>query len=80
MKKKIAIIYCYATIYNNQGLIDKAAYHLMKVNFKEPLLKIQVKSLQLKTLYESGQYDQVFHALDSMAHFLNVKLNYQPII
>lgn len=56
---------CY---YKNE--FGDAAKYMSAVNFKNHIMKIQVKQFTIRFLYEEKLYDQIMAALDAFTHFL----------
>jgi len=62
--------FCYGTIENVKGNLQKALKHFSKTNFQNFILKVQVKVLLLKTYYKLGMFEQALGMIDSFRHFV----------
>ncbi|MCC6866400.1 MAG: hypothetical protein IT280_09620 [Ignavibacteria bacterium] len=65
------IAYSFASLLFQKKQFENSISTLAKVKFKLFRLKIPVKTLQLKLLYELGYYEQAFNLVDSFSHFIS---------
>ena len=59
-----------AQLYYAQGKLSAVAQHLIKVSTKQPFLYLGAKSLLLKVLYETKEWDALDSTLESLRVYL----------
>lgn len=69
-ERESSIQFSHAVVAYYKEDFDTAARHMSEVNFKDPIMKIQVKSNTIRYLYEGGLYEQLMSFLDAFAHYL----------
>ncbi|MBC8047266.1 MAG: hypothetical protein H7Y00_10750 [Fimbriimonadaceae bacterium] len=62
--------FSYAIVAYYKEDFDRAIRHMSSVNFKDPIMKIQVKSNTIRYLYEEKLYEQTLACIDAFAHYL----------
>lgn len=69
-EREASMQFSYATIAYYKKDFDSAARYMSSVNFKDPIMKIQVKSNTIRYLYEGKLIEQLIPFLESFAHYL----------
>jgi tetratricopeptide (TPR) repeat protein len=59
-----------ALIYYNRGQLDESLDAMIHVDFKDPLIHLAAKTLQLKLYYELGEWSLLDSHLDTMQMYL----------
>ncbi len=62
--------YCQAHYFYFTKNFDQAQQALSLIQSREPLLSVSVRSLWIKLLFETGQYELLFHHLEATRIFL----------
>jgi len=67
--------FCYGTIENAMGNLQKALKHFSKTNFQNFLLKVQVKIVLLKIYFKLEMYEQALALIDTFRHYISREEN-----
>ncbi len=80
-QRKEAVNVAYSKYYFEKKEFELALKHINKINALSSILKLEIKILTIKILYELGHIESVFSSLDSLKHFFrNNKLLHPSIL
>lgn len=79
--RKEAMNVAYSKYYFEKKEFDSALKHISKINASSSILKLEIKILTIKILYELGYAESVYSSIDSLKHFFrNNKLLHASIL
>jgi hypothetical protein len=72
--------FSYAVVAYYKEQYNAAARYMSTVNFKDPIMKIQVKANTIRYLYEGGLYEQLLSFLESFTHYLRKEKKLSKVV